>query len=556
MNRKRVAALVLSGSLLLSACAGAYTQAAAQEAEEEMIDFGVAVEVRGMQLSSIENQSVALGSVQPSRQVSVAGQLSAEVVAVYFDVGDRVEAGDILFRVNAQDIQNQVMQLQAAAGQANAGIAQASLAVEQANQGLQMAIEGDLSLAVTELQLEQAIANAQYGAQLTGSAVTSARDAERSMRNARDDARHSLDGAFNARDTAQAASQHATSNLANIQVELGNLRQQLANTDPDDTATINSLESQISGLEISLQHAQLEAQQAAVALGQAQAGLSQAQNALAAVEGQFDSAQHGLRSAGIQNAQAHSGVNSAMQMQEASLAAVEQAQERAIIQQQMGVQNAQAAVTSAQAAANNTQVQLQIAMDNLGRAVVTSPIGGVIANRNVEIGQFVSPGFAPFTVVDMDTVNVEVGVTQSLVSGISIGDEVEVSISALGDFTQTGIVTSVSPVAGQTGNFPVRIELPNPNGSILPGMFAQASFVRERSENTFVVDRSAIVTSNGSEYVFLVRDGHAVRVEVATGIADNQTVEVLSGLSAGDQVIFVGQQFVEDGARVNVVGER
>ena len=85
------------------------------------------------------------------------------------------------------------------------------------------------------------------------------------------------------------------------------------------------------------------------------------------------------------------------------------------------------------------------------------------------------------------------------------------------------------------------------------GMFADVTFHTDVSENTIVVPTEAVLTRGETQYVFVVENGAAKYVEVLTGLTGNGVTEVLSGLSAGQQLVTVGQAYLSDGDPVRIV---
>ena len=91
---------------------------------------------------------------------------------------------------------------------------------------------------------------------------------------------------------------------------------------------------------------------------------------------------------------------------------------------------------------------------------------GTVAQRGVERGGFASQAAPAYTVMDLSTIKVEVGVSEQVVNTIAIGDEVAVKMTAVSAEPLTGRVSTISPSAGQTGTYTVKIELNNQDKSI------------------------------------------------------------------------------------------
>ena len=208
---------------------------------------------------------------------------------------------------------------------------------------------------------------------------------------------------------------------------------------------------------------------------------------------------------------------------------------------------------AAEASLASVQVQLDTLKKNISDCAVTSPLTGVVTQRNVEIGGFASSASPAYVVMDLSTIKVEVGVSEQVLNTINIGDKVDVTMTAVSDLPLEGTVSTVSPAAGQTGMYTVKIELPNADGIIKAGMMAEVNFTAERAEDTIVLPRNAVITKEDETYVYIVKDGVAKKIMVELGIEAADTIEITKGLKDGDDVVTKGQTYISDGEEVNVV---
>ncbi len=216
-------------------------------------------------------------------------------------------------------------------------------------------------------------------------------------------------------------------------------------------------------------------------------------------------------------------------------------------------EKAQIGIAQAQASQQSVQVQLSIARETLGDTTVTSPISGVVSAKNAKQGETYGMQMPAYTIVDMRQVLVSVKVSELMINLLSVGQTVDVRINALGEKPVKGTIKTISPAADQSNTYPVEIVIDNPDSTLKPGMFAEVSFLREQSENTIAVPRSTVLEDAKERYVFIDEAGIARRVVVTTGIDNGQTIEILSGLKDGDQVIITGHTYVRDGDKINVV---
>ena len=155
-------------------------------------------------------------------------------------------------------------------------------------------------------------------------------------------------------------------------------------------------------------------------------------------------------------------------------------------------------------------------------------------------------------VVDIKQVKLVANVTESVLASFSQGMEVPVTISAASAEPYIGRVSSMPVAANATMTYPVEIIIDNPNREIMAGMFAEVNVVREQSAaENLIIPKSAV---NNDGQVFVVDAQNVAHLRnVETGLSDDNNVEILSGLTAGETVVTVGGYLLSDGAEVRVV---
>ena len=198
--------------------------------------------------------------------------------------------------------------------------------------------------------------------------------------------------------------------------------------------------------------------------------------------------------------------------------------------------------------------QLDTVLENVdARGNVIAPSTGTLVTMNAVEGSFVSNA-APVAVIDgVEQMKVVVQVSEALVPKLKAGDEADVTVSAAGE-TFTASIRSVERAANvQTKLYTVTLAAPSGVDGLLAGMFADVTFHTDVSENTVVVPTEAILTRGGVQYVYVVENGAARYVEITAGLTGSGVTEVLSGLSAGQQLVTVGQAYLSDGDPVRIV---
>ena len=198
--------------------------------------------------------------------------------------------------------------------------------------------------------------------------------------------------------------------------------------------------------------------------------------------------------------------------------------------------------------------QLDTVLENVdARGNVIAPSTGTLVTMNAVEGSFVSNA-APVAVIDgVEQMKVVVQVSEALVPKLKAGDEADVTVSAA-DETFTASIRSVERAANvQTKLYTVTLAAPSGVDGLLAGMFADVTFHTDVSENTVVVPTEAILTRGDVQYVYVVENGAARYVEITEGLTGSGVTEVLSGLSAGQQLVTVGQAYLSDGDPVRIV---
>ena len=236
---------------------------------------------------------------------------------------------------------------------------------------------------------------------------------------------------------------------------------------------------------------------------------------------------------------------------------------------QTEIDQAQLQLESAQATKNSTLSQLEAGMQSYksnveqlstvlenvdGAGNVIAPISGTLVSLNAEENAFVSPSM-PVAVIDgVDQMKISVSVSEALVPKLTIGDSVDVAVSAASQ-TFAGTIRSVEQAANaQTKLYTVTVSVPSDVSGLLSGMFADVTFHTDTASGAIVVPTESILTSGSTQYVYVVQDDNTAKyIEVTTGLTGNGVTEVTSGLSAGQQLVTVGQSYLSDGAAVRVV---
>ncbi len=411
---------------------------------DAVVENYTAVETETVKKDDIKNTLEYSGVVTANQTVNVISTVTAEVTDTYYEVGDNVTEGDLLFKVDTSNINDQIKQLNSQLNAASIGVDMANNQVENISGGSYQSQLNQLETSIESTKSQVSLAKESYDI-------------------AKDNYEKSIvlydNGIISENDfnNAELGYTQAKSSYESAKLQL----EQLENS---YTLTTNDIlnESQTAG--------------------------------------------------------------------------------------QLGVAQAQASM-------DTVKTQLDITQKMLNDASVTSPISGIVASKGVTENEFVSSQIPAYTIVDMDTVLINVQVSEKIINKISKGDEVEVLISTVSETPFIGTIKSISPIAGQTSTYPVEIEIDNPNHLIKPGMFTTVYFNLNSNNDTIVIPAGAILSNVTESYVFTVEDNIAHKVIVETGINNGEFVEITSGLKSGDQLVTTGQSYLSEGDTIKVVNE-
>ena len=255
------------------------------------------------------------------------------------------------------------------------------------------------------------------------------------------------------------------------------------------------------------------------------------------------------------------------QVRQAEVAVADRERERrrleALFADEVATEQARdAAVTAhetARAALAQAQAQLELATANLDETVLRAPMDGVVAERHVDPGAMVGPGTPLVRVVQMDPLRLMVAVPARLLPLLEAGrTPVEVESDVYPGRTFSATVQRIFPaVDPATRTLRVEVRLENPreaNGwRFRPGMYATVRLNLATRTAALAVPAAAILRVLDRQIVYVADNGTVRATDVQTGIRSGADVEIVAGLSAGDEFVVMGQNKLTDGAEIERV---
>jgi RND family efflux transporter MFP subunit len=221
-------------------------------------------------------------------------------------------------------------------------------------------------------------------------------------------------------------------------------------------------------------------------------------------------------------------------------------------------QAAYARIAAAKAQLKVAEEDVRQAQTRLSKAVIHSPIDGVVSLRNVNVGDFVGEmGAKPmFRIVDNRVLELTVTVPSAEMASVRVGQPLTFSTTAIPGKSFKGKVMFINPVVNEADrSVKVVAEVDNTDGQLKGGLFVQGRILVGQRTGVIKVPRMALLTWDvaGNKADLLVVDaGIAHRKTISTGNSSGDMVEIASGLTAGTLVITRGGFNVKDGEKVNV----
>ena len=206
----------------------------------------------------------------------------------------------------------------------------------------------------------------------------------------------------------------------------------------------------------------------------------------------------------------------------------------------------------------STKENLAMARQKLRDTRVLAPFSGLIVKRFINQGEYVTtmPPSPLFLLMNIEVVKTEVGLPEVHLSRVAVGDPVDITVDAYPQNTFRGTVSNINPTVDPLSrSFTLKVKIPNKDQRLRPGMFARATVYPEIHKNAIVVPFKAVVTSGEHAHVYVL-EGNGVKLrKVATGITDEEQIEVIEGLAEGEVVAVDGHYGMPDNTRVRVLKE-
>ncbi len=193
--------------------------------------------------------------------------------------------------------------------------------------------------------------------------------------------------------------------------------------------------------------------------------------------------------------------------------------------------------------------QMNVLKEQASMYKIKSPISGTLDQMDYKVGQAVQPGVPGIRVVNADDLKAKAQVSEAYAGRISQGDEVLVILPDAADSVKAKISFASKTIDPMSRSFNVEVKLPS-RKTFRPNMIAVLKIVDYTHDDATTVPIKALQKSEKGDYLMVSEGGKAKKVEVKVGNVYNGQAEILSGIKAGDKVITVGLNGLNEGDNV------
>lgn len=202
----------------------------------------------------------------------------------------------------------------------------------------------------------------------------------------------------------------------------------------------------------------------------------------------------------------------------------------------------------------SAKIQLEQSEKQLSDATIEAPFSGVITQKYVEKGSFINPGSPIASIIDISKLKVKINVSESNIYQIQKGNNAIVTTDVYPGTEFLGHVTFVSDRGDESHNYAMEVEITNSTQHPLKaGTFANVKINTSGADKALFIPREALIGSTNDASVYLAENNVARLRKITVKNTNGNYLQVLSGLTLGDEIIVTGQINLVDGKEINIV---
>ena len=210
-------------------------------------------------------------------------------------------------------------------------------------------------------------------------------------------------------------------------------------------------------------------------------------------------------------------------------------------------------IKSVEAQVRQAKAALDMAKYQLNSAKIVAPISGRVTSIAISSGEMVAPSLPLLSIIDVSRIFAKVGISEKDISKIKEGQKINLEIDAFPERKFQGEIVSKGVAVDQISKtLEVKIEILQPEVDIPVGVFARGDILVKTNQDALIIPSSALTRKMEGIYVYVIEEGRARQKEVVLGIIQGDRIEVLDGLSEGEEIVVLGNQELQDGLKVDV----
>ncbi len=214
---------------------------------------------------------------------------------------------------------------------------------------------------------------------------------------------------------------------------------------------------------------------------------------------------------------------------------------------------------AASARAEQLKAQVDLVKEKLADTIISSPMNGIVIQRFIDPGELTTDASmaknAPLLAINnLDSVKVKVAVGEKELREVKIGQLVRVKIDAYPNKTFSGKINKIAPLVDPLSRTTeLEIKVNNRDYLLKKGMFARVEIIVQKKDDALLIPSEALLEEGDKKTVFVVDNNRVYTRELKIGLEDSEKIEILGGLTEGEQVIIIGTHRLKDGSKVKVV---
>ena len=569
MRRQYIGSCKKRLSVLLSAACLCTLTVGCKEAEEEVVMSEVIpVQVQKPEAGKLTLKNEFMGTVSPEESVYVIPMVTAEVLSTNVSLGEEVNEGDVLCKLDSEAAQLQLASAKAQYDSAAAGVNSAEVGYEVAQAQYESTVAqldaqmgGQKNLQMYQLQIQ--VDSVHSGIDDIYEQMSDLEEDKAKALEQKGELEQDIGDAGNYVNQANAYVEQARRNYeaavaAVTALEPGDYKKYqdiLANRfhgDIDEyNYTLDRAKEGLAAAQSAYDQANAVASQASAAYNQATSAYDQLESGIESIDDGREQLDGALADTYKSLEQAEAIKNITEEQVYSDTQKIVDANKKAAA---MGLESAAAGINSAQVGVEGAQVAIESAEYQLDMYTLKAPISGVIEAVNVKEHDFASPNTPAYIISNKEAMTVTFYVSEGVRNTFQTGQKVTVDRNGkLFD----GVITEIGSMVDQnTGLFVVKVSVGRPDESMLTGCSVKISADTYSQDNVLLIPYDAVYYDNGQPYVYVAVDGVVARRNIETGIFDEQTMTVVSGLTTEDQLITSWSANLREGAEVSIQKEK